>query len=189
MLRRAGPLKSDPAKARAWQQRSKPLASGKALERTTTPARSRTPVRPVSAKRAAESEQRRLVREATFARDGYRCVASGFVPGLPCLPGLECDEMQGRGREPGSHLDVAATQSLCPVDHLLKGSYPRIAGLLGLYGLAEQERRLAEEAPGALLEALAEWARRKGQAMGAGGGHGGDPVAVLALAARRRTGA
>lgn len=139
---------------------------------------------PVSAKREAERDEREAVRQRTFNRDGRRCVAHEFVPLVPCpeesrSAPLQCDEIQGRGREPGSHLDDTKTQTLCWKCHTLKTNYPRVAGLLGLYGREERERRTAEEAPGAWEEALAEWARRKAQLTGL-------PVALGDLLAVRR---
>lgn len=162
-----------------WMPRGKALASGKG------PAGTRKPIAQQSAKRAGETEQRRDVRVATFERDHYRCVAAGFVPGIPCAGGLECDEIQGRGREPGSHLDADRTQSLCPWCHRLKTDHPRIAGLLGLYGVDELERRLMFEEPGAMTAALAEWANRKAQLEGSREGWGGNEAAVVAFVAER----
>lgn len=120
----------------------------------------RQPLRQVSAKRLAESAQRQAVVAAAKARD-RGCVAEGFVPRVRCAPGLEVDEMQGRGRQPGSHLDLDAVQCLCPACHRLKTDEPRLAGLLGLYGPAEQTRRLEDEGLGVLGAAVDEWATRK----------------------------
>lgn len=138
-------------------------------------------MKPVSGKRAAEKEEREQVRQDTFAREP-QCVAAGFVPSVDCPPGLECDEVQGRGREPGSHLDLDRTQSLCWVCHRIKTDEPRVAGLLGLYGAAERDRRRGEE-PDALPEALATWARIKARLCGHGPA-GGDLDAVLRFRTR-----
>lgn len=122
--------------------------------------RRRRPISPVSAKRLAEAPARTAVREAAIARD-RRCVASDFVLSVPCTEWLEVDEMQGRGRQPGSHLDLDAVQCLCGPCHRLKTDEPRLAGLLGLYGPDEQARRLGEEGLVTLGPAVDEWARRK----------------------------
>lgn len=135
----------------------------------------------MSAKTAARREERAEVRAATIARDG-RCVAGRFVPGVACAPGLEADEFQGRGREPGSQYDLAKTQALCPRCHRIKTRHPRAAGLLGLYGPDEQRRRLDDEGLDGLTEALAEFARAKGIDAGTGGQWGGDQLAVRRFA-------
>lgn len=153
---------------------------------STLKARSR--LKPQSAKRRAENEMdgpRGEVREATFRRDRYRCVARLFVPGVPCSAALECDEFQGRGREPGSHLDETATQTLCSRCHRVKTTEPRVAGLLGLYGPDEQLRRIGEEPPGVLTGALADFGKRKAQQAGVSGPAGGDAVAVTRFATDR----
>lgn len=173
--------------------RRKPLKAGKGLASGAGLARGPGPA-PRSAKREAEHDEREEVRRATFARDGHRCVASGFVPGARCPDGLECDERQGRGRRPGSHLDLTQTQSLCWADHRLKTTEPRLAGLLGLNGLEEQVRWLDEEAElghdegTALQGAVTEWARRKALLVGAPPA-GGDVAAVRRLREDRASGA
>lgn len=148
-------------------KRSGPLASSGPLAR-------RTGIKAKSAKRIAEDRPggpRDQVRQATFDRDNHRCVAAGFTPDVPCLPGIECDEIQGRGRRPGSHLDATATQSLCRICHLLKTDHPWLAGMLGLYGADEWLTRVAElpehtDARRSLRSALDEWTRRKATALG-----------------------
>lgn len=143
------------------------------------------PLRAKSARRETEDQPcgaRAQIREATFKRDGYRCVANRFVPGVPCTDALECDEAQGRGRQPGSHLDLACTQTLCGYCHRIKTTQPRVAGLLGLYGPTEQRRRLSEDDQGGLADALAQWARLKGVMAGSGPDWGGDPQAVDSFA-------
>ena len=141
-----------------------------------------------SAKRIAEDAPggpRSIVRDTTFQRDGYRCVARHLVPGVPCSAALECDEFQGRGREPGSHLDDTKTQTLCAICHRVKTDHPRVAGLIGLYGPVEQERRLAEEPHGALDAALADFAQLKARVAGLRGAHGGDAAAARRFALER----
>lgn len=144
----------------------------------------RAPLRRQSAKRAAEAPARAEVVRLAKERDGHRCVAERFAPNTRCAGRLEVDEMQGRGRQPGSHLNLEATQTLCSTDHLLKSNYPRLAGLLGLYGVEEQARRL-EHDPQPLKDAVDEWARRKAQALGQRVGRG-DVEAVHALRANRQ---
>lgn len=181
------PARRTPLKPGKGLTRGKGLGRGAGLARGSGPA-------PVSPRRAAEHDDRDEVRRATFARDRWRCVASGFVPGAPCPPGLECDERQGRGRLPGAHLDLTQTQSLCWADHRLKTTEPRLAGLLGLNGLEEQARWLEQETElgrteaTALATAVDEWARRKAILLGAPPA-GGDPGAVLRLRDDRASGA
>lgn len=148
----------------------------------------RSPLRAKSARRRIEDEPcgaRSEIREATFRRDGYRCVAYRFVPGVPCTDALECDEAQGRGRQPGSHLDLTCTQTLCGRCHRIKTTEPQTAGLLGLYGVEEQQRRLSDGTPDSLTRALAHWARVKGVSAGVGPDWGGDLQAVQSLAFAR----
>lgn len=150
--------------------------------RSTLKPRSR--VKPVSDKTLARRGERDEVRETTLARDGHRCVARLFVPGVACAGHLDVDESTGRGRDPGSQYDDTKTQTLCRRCHNLKTDNPRCAGLLGLHGAAEQLRRLEEEGAAGLRWALAEWARRKGMAAGRGRDHGGDQLAVQRFAER-----
>lgn len=175
--------------------------------RRTQIRRSTKPLPAKSAKRAAEDRPggpREQVREATFARDGHRCVASDFVPDLPCPKGsMQCDEIQGRGRRPGSHLDLDQTQTLCWVCHHLKTVYPRLAAMLGLYGADEwldrvgaldaldepRWRTSAGTGPtlhDVLATDLAEWARRKAMALGVPAPAATPPLdGVLALLRER----
>lgn len=145
---------------------------------------------PKSAKRQAEDAfdgQRAQVREATRDRD-RKCVADGFVPGVPCTEGAETDERQGRGRLPGSHLDLDQTQILCPLCHRVKTAEPLFAGVLGLNGLAEQDRLLDEAADQvhAIETALGGFARAKAIAAGMKLPVGGNPLAVQRLRERRQ---
>lgn len=136
----------------------------------------------MSPKRAGERDERKTVRQDTFARDGFRCVAGDFVPGVPCSEGLECDEAHGRGRRPGSHLDRAETQSLCPLCHRIKTDNPRTAGLLGLYGVDVRDRLLAQ---GFLFaDACSAWAAIKASLAGRPRS-AVDPGAVLRFIERR----
>lgn len=138
-----------------------------------------------SDKRAAEKDERVAVRQATFERDHYRCVA-GYLTSFPCSLALECDEIHGRGRIPGSHLDLNETQTLCSLCHRLKTDYVQVATLLGLYGPDTREREadlicMSADVGGlrpdlanpfdeivgrATLRAAVEWDRRKRQAAG-----------------------
>lgn len=159
--------------------RSKPIGRGAPLRRGApltrgTPLGRGSRIAPVSAKRLAERDDRAEVRTATFARDGWRCVAHALVPSAPCTAGLECDEEQGRGRNPGSHLDPFATQSLCTICHRIKTERPAIAGVLGLYGLNERALRLdrivTESGPAAAgvatVDALISWCTIKHRMLG-----------------------
>lgn len=171
--------------------RSKPMARGAGLDRRSTldqgsrsSLKSRSSLPAKSAKRAAEDVplgRRSDVVRATFERDGYQCVASRFVPGVPCSVALECDEFQGRGREPGSHLDDTKTQTLCALCHRVKTDHPKTAALLGLYGADELYRRMLEGDPADLPAALAEFANLKAKVAGLRTTHGGQAEAVALL--------
>jgi 5-methylcytosine-specific restriction endonuclease McrA len=60
-------LERDPAKARAWEQRSRQRAAERAREKP------RKQLPRESAKRKAGRAERDRVREAVFRRDGHRC--------------------------------------------------------------------------------------------------------------------
>ena len=154
-MRRTGPprrktrLTFDPEKVRAWRRRTS------------------APLPAESSRRRAERPVRADIREACFARDRHRCQAAELAPGCR-HDRLECDEIQGRGRRPGSHLVLDETQTLCWVCHRLKTDHPRIAALLGLYGDDEMQRRLDDAGPVgdmgrvlACVDALQEWTRLK----------------------------
>lgn len=175
-------MKRTPMPARKAPMRSKPTSS-------SAPAR-RAPISAKSLKRILDDQPlgpRALVREQTFQRDGYQCVARHFVPGVPCSAALQCDESQGRGREPGSHLDLNCTQSLCALCHRVKTDFPEISALIGLYGTIELERRFVVAEPADLPAALAEFAKRKAQVAGLRGSVGGDAAAVARFVAARGT--
>lgn len=130
----------------------------------------------------ADTQPRDVVRAERISIDRV-CQARGFTT-VPCDRGQEVDEMQGRGRRPGSELVLAETQLLCHTCHALKTRHPRMAGLLGLYGPVEQERRITVEGRDKVEEALVEWVRRKSTARGI---DAGSPVwsGVVGLAVRR----
>jgi len=154
-VKRSGPpkrrlgLRADPTKVLAWRERS------------------RKAIPYASPKRKREALIRAEVREECFVRDRV-CVAKALCPDVACAPGLECDEIEGRGRKPGSHLVLDDTQALCPICHMLKTRYVRCASLLGLYGDAAMDKHLEGlDSSGRLLaalEAVHEWERRKRQA-------------------------
>lgn len=58
-MKRGGPLRANPDRAKAWRQRSKRL-------------------NPVSAKRRAGSQDRRTAVAEAFERDGHRCRLLGY---------------------------------------------------------------------------------------------------------------
>lgn len=180
----SGLTRKTPLKRTGFQRKPSTSSRGSTLKSGSSLNR-RSRVNPVSAKTLARRDERDDVRETTLARDRHQCTARALVPGVACSGRLDVDEFTGRGRDPGSQYDDTKTQTLCRLDHRLKTDNPRIAGLLGLHGPDEQRRRLDEEGAAGLREALAEWARRKGIAAGAGPNWGGSPDAVARLAAAR----
>lgn len=88
----------------------------------------RTQLSPVSKKRQGEAEERRVVRQIVFARDGHRCAAKGLpnAKGEPfsCYGRLEIDEIVSRARRPGGHLDPDNCQVLCSFHNTYKEDQP-----------------------------------------------------------------
>jgi len=91
----------------------------------------RTRLKPVSAKRLAEREQRAEVREVTLRRAGYRCEAPSAF-GLRCGGVLDVHETFPRGANPGSHLDSTITVALCRIHHSYVTDHPQEAHDVGL---------------------------------------------------------
>jgi hypothetical protein len=112
-------------------RRKTALRNGSTLKRVT-PLDSRSTLAPESPTRRGERAARAAVIAATHARSGYRCEARLLVPEVECAGRLDCDEVMGRGRRPGGHLDVTNTQSLCRAHHDWKDAYPIRARELGL---------------------------------------------------------
>lgn len=91
----------------------------------------RSRLRPVSAKRLAEANEREAVRERALSRAGFRCQAPGAF-GLRCYGRLEVHETFPRGPNPGSHLDDSVTMVLCHTHHRYVTDHPREAHDAGL---------------------------------------------------------
>jgi len=113
-LDRRTPLTVDPAKVRAWQDRSR-----RALPRE-------------SAKRRAERPARTAVIAETLDRAGHRCQAAELVPHVECWGRLDTHEVESRGTHPGSHLDPSVTLAVCRGHHEWIGAEPKLAEAAGL---------------------------------------------------------
>ena len=129
-MKRSGPparkkgLKADPAKTRAWQDRS----------RQKLPA--------MSARRKAEKPKRDRVRQEVLARDAG-CVARGVLPGrcaspFPDRPRLEVHEVISRGRWAKGYLVADNCRALCQVHHDLVTREPDLAERVGFSAPAPQ---------------------------------------------------
>lgn len=110
--------------------RGGPLPKGKPMDR-------RTRVNPMSKRRRGERDERQTVREEAMRGAGHACSARAIVPELPCRGPLDVDEVAGRGRYPGGHLDPSNVQVLCRAHHNWKHANP----------LAARERGLDRPAP------------------------------------------
>lgn len=96
----------------------------------------RSRIRPVSARRLAEADDRAEVVRVTHERAEFRCEAAGLF-GISCSShgrgidgrayGLDCHELRPRGRG-GSHLDPENTVSLCRAHHRWITEHPADAG-------------------------------------------------------------
>lgn len=91
----------------------------------------RSRLKPMSAKRAAEREDRVAVRERALRRAGYRCQAEG-IAGLRCGGPLDVDEIILRSGRPGGHLEDDNVQVLCRQHHDWKHTHPTEAVAAGL---------------------------------------------------------
>lgn len=111
---RKKPLRSDPAKTREWQQRS------------------RKPIPRESTRRRSERPTRRKVVAQALARDGG-CVARDLVPWITCWGPLDPDERCPRSVYPGGELDIDNVQMLCRRHHDWKTEHRIEAEAIGLY--------------------------------------------------------
>lgn len=88
---------------------------------------------PMSTKRKAERDERDEVRTATRIRAGGICELAALIPEVACSgPATDADEIQGRGVNPGGHLDPSNTQWTCRAHHHFKTVNPAIAIERGL---------------------------------------------------------
>lgn len=98
--------------------------------------RGTTPLPRESAKRKREAGARSKVKAAAMRRAGGRCELAAVVPEIQCWhpagEPLDCDEIAGRGRRPGGHLDVANCQIACRAHHDWKTREPLEAARRGV---------------------------------------------------------
>lgn len=71
----------------------------------------RSRLRPMSAKRAAGVEERQIIRDAVFARDGHRCRLDGVVGAGTCFGRLTPHHV--RKASQGGAYDMDNLQTLC----------------------------------------------------------------------------
>lgn len=94
-----------------------------------------------STKRQAEADRRDQVRRDALHRAGHRCQAKDLVPEVRCWGPLDVDEIEGRGVNPGGHLDPDNVQVLCRGHHDWKHAHPARAEELGLRRRSTYEAR------------------------------------------------
>jgi hypothetical protein len=154
---RSNPLRSDPARVRAWQQRSR---SG--LRRTPLVA-----ARKAIPQRSPRKRERWVaVAEASVAaltRDGYRCQAAGLAPG-DCWGPLEPHHVIGRRAAPELVAVERNILAACHSHHAWITDHPTASRAVGLSGrsgddLAELARIRAESAPDRSLRASERFPR------------------------------
>ncbi len=99
-------------------------------------------IAPRSAKTIEQAPLRAEVRATTMARAGGICAAIELVPEVRCSgPACDVDEIEGRGVNPGSHLDDEITQPLCRAHHHWKTINPKLATERGLTRRSTYELR------------------------------------------------
>lgn len=89
-------------------------------------------LKPRSAKRRAEANQRAAIVIEALRRAGHQCQARHLVPEVRCGGPLDPDEIMGRGVLPGAHLIQDNVQILCRAHHDWKHDHPTRARDLGL---------------------------------------------------------
>lgn len=146
-MNRSGPI------PRKTPLKRSPMKS--AVTATGFQAKPRKRINQVSAKRAAEADERAWVRQDALNRAGHRCLMES-IAGVICGGPLDVDEIVPRGRRPGGHLDADNVQVLCRLDHGWKHTEPNHATALGLYGAELRDRRLQppDQSERLVLEAL-----------------------------------
>lgn len=126
------PLKRDPDKARAWEQRSRDHAIAKARTKQ------RKPLPRKSAKQRKIDAQRPYVRAAVIERDGLGCYARALVPSVECASPnperrlYELHEVVKRSRWRMGVLDPANCRLLCQAMHDWTEDHPKEAEMRGL---------------------------------------------------------
>jgi hypothetical protein len=150
-------LRSDPAKVRAWQQRSR-----RNLPRTElAAARKAIPQR--SPRKRERWEAIATASVAAMVRDGYRCQAAGLAPG-DCAGPLQPHHVLARSVAPEHVANVDCLVAICADHHRWTHEHPvegRRLGLLGRSGddLAELARIRHESAPDRRLSASERFPR------------------------------
>lgn len=100
--------------------------------RRTPMRRTPTKIAGRSARTVAELPIRAEVRRLSLERAGHRCEMAALVPEVKCGGLLEVDEFEGRGVNPGAHLDAAFTRVACQLHHRWKTEHPALALERGL---------------------------------------------------------
>lgn len=90
----------------------------------------RTRLKPMSAKRVSEVEQRRQVVDTVIRRDGA-CTARQRVPAVECWGPLAGHEPLPRSRG-GDYLDPEQVIALCAAHHQWVHEHPNAARVVGL---------------------------------------------------------
>lgn len=84
----------------------------------------KTQLKPFSAKRALQSQQRKLVRQIVCERADNQCEYADVIPEISCgmLPGrgMEVDELRGGSYRQQEWLDPDRCKLTCPVHHDFK---------------------------------------------------------------------
>jgi hypothetical protein len=106
----------------------------------STPPRSHTRLRPMSAKRRREASARRVLVEAVKERQGWRCLGAEVWPEIACDGVLEVDEIIGRGVWAAGYLVPENCQGLCSAHHRTKHAFPAEAERRGLRRLGSSRR-------------------------------------------------
>lgn len=91
----------------------------------------RSPIRPVSKKRARQNRAEAKLKAELIARRGAYCEYAQLVPEVECRGPLDKDEVAGRGRG-GDPLDPANCRLTCRAHHDWKHANPAAATERGL---------------------------------------------------------
>lgn len=137
-MKRGGPLKSDPAKQRAWRERSKPLARGAGMQQRSTAPRRRQAVSPASpAQRAKVAE--------------LECLVTGCSR-TDCHPAHLIDRSIGGDDDPravvplcGSHHRAYDSEGLSLLEHLEPTYRAELAYAVELVGLVRALQRITNQ--------------------------------------------
>lgn len=100
----------------------------------------RTRIAPISAKRAAEAEEREAVRRQVWLRDRGECQGRALVPEVRCDGPLDWDAIVPEGVRPGAHLDADNMQLICRAHHDWKHAHAVEAVARGLRRWSWEDR-------------------------------------------------